>query len=84
MVDLTHYNVVKEVTAAKNSVNQALLVFATTAELVDKTAPVNASGKYVGKQVLNTTTSILVCANGTAATATWKNASTGVVAHTPS
>jgi hypothetical protein len=83
MVDLTHYNVVKELGGAKNTVNQALITTATTAELTDKTSSINTSGKFLGKQVQNSTTGILVCAAGTGAVGTWKNASTGVVAHTP-
>jgi hypothetical protein len=55
----------------------------TTAALAAVGNAINTTGKYAGKQVFNTTTNILVVATGASAGATWVNAGTGAVAHTP-
>ncbi|MHC2298139.1 hypothetical protein [Rhizobium mongolense] len=45
----------------------------TTAELTNAAHAVNTTGKFLGKIVLNTTTGIVMRANGTATTATWRD-----------
>ena len=55
---------------------------ATTAQLAAVGNAINTSGKFVGKMVFNTTTSLPVWANGPLATDTWASATTAL-AHTP-
>lgn len=83
MPDLTTYNMAKEIGARKDAFNAAVLATATTAQLTNIAHAVNTTGKYLGKQVVNTTTGILVLAAGAGAGAAWNNCGTGAVAHTP-
>jgi hypothetical protein len=57
-------------------------VYATTAQLAAVGSTVNTVGKYTGKQVYNTTTGILVLADGPAAADKWAE-SDGSDEHTP-
>ena len=54
----------------------------TTTALEDVAAAVNTVGKHAGKLVFNTTTGVLVVADGPAAGDTWSTAA-GVATHTP-
>ncbi|QPB18740.1 hypothetical protein [Rhizobium sp. 007] len=45
----------------------------TTAELTSATHAVNTTGKFLNKIVMNSTTGIVMRANGSTATATWKD-----------
>lgn len=83
MPDVTSANLVKEAGNKKDALMAALTTTSTTAALAAVGNAINTSGKYAGKLVFNTTTGILVVANGALAADTWKNAGTGVVAHTP-
>lgn len=57
---------------------------ATSAELDDIADPINVTRKYVGKTVFNTTSGLLVVADGAATNGTWSSVSDGLVDHTPS
>jgi hypothetical protein len=85
MPDITSTNIAKVVATpkVKAAVGAALDTVSTTAALASLTAAVNTTGKYKGKQVFNETTGILVIAADSAANSVWKNAGTGVAAHTP-
>lgn len=83
MPDITSHNLVEEVDKAAAEVAEVLVFEATTAQLAENTDAINTTDKFRGKQVLNTTTGILVYANGPAAGDTWKKVSDGTVAHTP-
>lgn len=72
---------VQAVTAQKNGVDAALANTATTAQLAALADPINTTGKFTGKLVLNTTTNVIVAATGSTAASTWVAA--GAVAHTP-
>jgi len=57
-------------------------VTATTTELEDKGAEINTTDKYVGKMIYNTTTGIVVFADGATPTSKWAEAD-GTDEHTP-
>lgn len=83
MTDIISKNLVAGIELQDDDVAEAITFVATTAQLAQDTDAINTTGKFQGKQVWNSTTGILVIANGPLATDTWKNAGTGVVAHTP-
>lgn len=83
MTDVTSRNLAKEIGKKTNEVGAALAVVSTTVALAAIGNAINTTGKYKGKQVFNETTGILVCAADVTAGAVWKNAGTGVTAHTP-
>lgn len=56
----------------------------TTAQLADVDDPINQLDKRVGKTVFNSTTGLLVVADGAGPTGTWSSVSDGLVDHTPS
>lgn len=82
-MDIIAANLVAAVDEVADELGEALGVTSTTVLLADVDAAINTDGKYVGKQVFNTTTNILVCAVGADADDVWANAGTGVTAHTP-
>lgn len=55
---------------------------ATTTELADAAATINAMGKHTGRQVYNTTTGLPLWASGPGTADTWDDA-TGTTQHTP-
>jgi hypothetical protein len=57
-------------------------VTSTTTALEDVGAAINTADKYAGKLVWNTTTGVLLCADGAAADDTWSTAA-GAATHTP-
>lgn len=81
--DVTTANLVAAVKQLKDKLLPVLETTSTTVNLGNSTHAVNTTGKFKGKQVFNETTGILVVAAGPAATDVWKNAGTGVTAHTP-
>ena len=81
--DVTTNNLVDAVEGAKAEVGAVLNAVSTTTALAQDTDAINTTDKFKGKQVWNETTGILVIASGAAATDPWKNAGTGVTAHTP-
>jgi hypothetical protein len=83
MPDVTSNNLVKETGLKKDAMGAVLVTVSTTAALAAIANAVNTTGKYKGKMVFNETTGILVIAADTTAAAVWKNAGTGVTAHTP-
>jgi hypothetical protein len=83
MPDVTSNNLVKETGLKKDAMGAVLVTVSTTAALAAIANAVNTTGKYKGKMVFNETTGILVVAADTTAAAVWKNAGTGVTAHTP-
>lgn len=83
MPDVVSANLVDELAKKKSKVNETLANVSTTAALAAIANAVNTTGKFKGKQVFNETTGILVVAAGPAAADVWKNAGTGVAAHTP-
>ena len=56
----------------------------TTAQLVDIDDPINVTDKRVGRLVFNSTTGLLVVADGAAPNGTWSSVSDGLVDHSPS
>jgi len=99
MPDVISGNLVREIEAKKGEVADVLAEelapllapllpdandpTSTTAALAAVGNAINTAGKYAGKQIFNTTTNKLVVATGASAGATWVNAGTGVVEHTP-
>lgn len=63
-------------------VNALFPVTSTTTALEDVDAAVNTAGKYAGKVLFNTTTGVLLVADGPDADDTWSTAA-GVATHTP-
>jgi len=83
MPDVTSSNLVKETAAKKDLMGAALVTVSTTAALAAVGNAINTTGKYKGKLVFNDTTDMLVVAKDSLAASVWKNAGTGVTAHTP-
>lgn len=69
------------VTQVKGSVSPVLTT-ATTTELEDVSSAVNTVSKYDTKAVKNSTTSVILWAEGATAGDVWKDSS-GVTQHTP-
>jgi hypothetical protein len=57
-------------------------VTSTTTDLADVGAAINTTGKYAGKRVFNTTTGVVLVADGPAADDTWSTCA-GAATHTP-
>lgn len=63
-------------------INAPVMDISDTESLGDAGDPINVTGKFLGKPVYNTATSMPVYATGSTPGATWNDA-TGVIAHTP-
>jgi len=89
MTGLTSINLMRvgsqaETENAGNIINGVVIEVdtATTTELTDLTSIINTEGKYDGKKVKNTTTNVIVFADGSLAADVWR-ITDGALTHTP-
>ena len=70
--------------ASPEEVQDFLFPVRTTAQLSDATDSINTENKFRGRRVLNDTSGILLYADGSGPTDTWKGGHDGIADITPS